>query len=76
MQNVFNKATLYVPESVINDYKSDSWWSKFNSIMDLTVVGIDNLSDCAKSTSGKYIKNGRIVIIKEGNTYSVTGVKQ
>ncbi len=32
MNNVFNKATLYVPKDAIEDYKYDDWWKRFKSV--------------------------------------------
>ncbi|MCM1078906.1 MAG: hypothetical protein NC344_04645 [Bacteroidales bacterium] len=34
-----------------------------------------NVADAAGVKDGKYIRNGRIVIVKGGNSYSVTGIK-
>jgi hypothetical protein len=32
MNNVFNKATLYVPKDVMSDYKTDDWWKRFKNV--------------------------------------------
>ncbi len=35
MNNVFSKATLYVPEDVVDDYKADDWWKRFSKITEI-----------------------------------------
>ena len=40
MDGVFQNATLHVPFSSLDDYKADSWWTRFG-----TVVGLDGESE-------------------------------
>ena len=65
MNDVFKKATLYVPKQSIDDYKSDDWWKLFYNIAewkDDTISGDVNGDDKVNSADVvavyNYIING------------------
>lgn len=72
-------ATLHVPAASVEAYKETYPWSGFGSIVALTdeetaVKGVkstqqnvDGLPDC------KYVKNGKLFIIKAGKKYNAVG---
>ena len=74
-----SSATLHVPAVSLEKYKAILPWNTFGSIVALTdaetaVKGIkstqqntDGLSDC------KYLKNGKLIIIKDGEKYDAAG---
>lgn len=43
--------------------------------LDPTNTGIDNVELGATAKSGKFVKNGRVVIVKDGNEYNLNGTK-
>lgn len=77
-QNVFegsnvSNATLHVPESSIDRYKSADQWKDFGSITYIEEsAGIDEISS-SKIKVLKYIDNGCIVIEKNGKKFTSDG---
>ena len=78
--NVFSGVTLsevclYVPESVINAYKSAAVWKDFNPIWPIGYVptAIDQINQQSQIKNQKLIKNGQLLIERDGKIYTVTG---
>ena len=79
--NVFSdspvsSATLHVPAASLETYKTTSPWTEFGTIVALTeeetaVKGIKQNADGLPD--GKYMKNGKIIIIKKDKKYDATG---
>ncbi|MBQ6964958.1 MAG: leucine-rich repeat domain-containing protein, partial [Bacteroidaceae bacterium] len=65
-------ATLYVPAESMNEYKAHEVWSKFLSIEDVWATGIGNI-DASKEKEGKFLEKGRIVIVRNGKKYDLSG---
>ena len=71
-----SSATLHVPEASLETYKTTSPWNEFGTIVALTdeetaVKGIKQNADGLPD--GKYMKNGKFIIIKEGKKYDAAG---
>ena len=72
-------ATLHVPAVSLEVYKEISPWNEFGKIVALTdeetaVKGIKNTQQDADGLpDGKYMKNGKFIIIKEGKKYNAAG---
>ena len=75
-------ATLYVPRAAIDAYKAAYPWRGFGTIKAIEdVTGVKNISangdgtaDKTKGTAdGKFIKDGKLVIIKGGKEYNAFG---
>ncbi len=49
-----------------------------NLPLDVTATGIEDITtkDNTAITDGKYLKNGKLVIVKDGKTYNVLGIEQ
>lgn len=60
---------------VINGFTIGSDLSRLPLDPEYDGVKEATITDAATVKNGTYIKNGRIVIVKDGNTYSVTGIK-
>lgn len=78
--NVFNdvdisKSTLYVPRASIDAYKTTSPWSSFGTIKAIEdITGVKNISANGDGTAdGKYLKDGKLVIVKGGKEYNAAG---
>ena len=78
--NVFNdvdisKATLYVPRASIEAYKTTAPWSGFGNFKAIEdVTGVKNVSAEGNGIAdGKYLKDGNLVIIKNGKEYNAAG---
>ena len=66
---------LYVPAESINAYKAAEQWKEFNPIQAAkSGEGIDDvIGDKAKNT--KFIREGKLLIEKNGKTYNVIGAE-
>ena len=51
---------MYVPESSLNLYKTQSPWSYFNPILPLTQTSIDKINDDSMSKTTIYTLDGMI----------------
>lgn len=70
-------ATLYVPEESLSRYSIDPW-NKFGSIVPIyDPSGIKTLKSTQQDADGlpdgKYMKNGKLIIIKKGKKYDAAG---
>lgn len=73
--NVGN-ATLHVPESSLNEYKSADQWMDFGSItyIEEDPLGIEQLkSQNLEPITRKYLHNGRIVIERNAHLFNANG---
>ena len=72
-------ATLHVPADSLEAYKATIPWKWFSTIVALTneettVKGImSTQQDTDRLPDGKFMKNGKIIIMKEGKKYDATG---
>ena len=72
-----SKATLYVPASALEDYETTPPWNgfgTFKAIEDVTgVKSVDAAGNSGSLPDGKYLKGGRLVIVKGGKEYDAAG---
>ena len=72
-----SNATLYVPRASIEAYKTTSPWSGFGTIKAIEdVTGVKSVDAGGNSGSlpdGKYLRGGRLVIVKGGKEYDAAG---
>ena len=79
--NVFNgmplsEATLYVPAESLEDYKAADQWKEFG-----TILPLDKAPSAVENTrlpitnSTKLLRNGQLLILRDGKTYTITGQK-
>ena len=69
-----NKATLYVLADALEDYKAAEQWKEFCTI--LPIQETENDLECIISPSAnthKFVRNGQIIIIRDGKTYNAQG---
>ena len=70
-------ATLYVPMESLEDYKSTYPWNKFGTILPLDQApsGVENVTslDNNKEPQVKTIRNGQLLILRDGKTYNAQG---
>ena len=72
-----SKATLRVPASLLEAYKTTAPWSEFGKIEAIDVAnGIANINSDKKKKDGKYFENGKIVIVKNGKKFNINGLKK
>ena len=71
-------ATLYVPEESLEKYKTAAQWKEFGTILpisqvgtDLENIGLDNGYEVIDN--GKIIRNGQLVIVRDGVEYNAQG---
>ena len=78
LENVFwaldkSKCTLYVPAESINAYKAAEQWKEFNPIQAIQdSEGIDDIIG-DKTKRAKFIRDGQILILRGGKTYTLQG---
>lgn len=65
---------LYVPEGSISAYKAAAQWKDFD-IQDPTPTGIENANANANASAAKLLRNGQLLIERDGNVYTITGQK-
>ena len=74
---VFADATLYVPAESIEAYKADYTWGKFGTILPLDQApsGVENVTSLGngKHSLVKTIRNGQLLILRDGKTYNAQG---
>ena len=68
-------ATLYVPRASIEAYKTTAPWSGFDNFKAIEdVTGVKTVSAEGNGIAdGKYLKDGNLVIIKNGKEYNAVG---
>lgn len=75
----FSEATLYVPEESIEGYKSAIYWKDFGTILPISNSSTD--LECTPSDHTnhpsyiKMIHNGQLLILRDGNTYNIMGMR-
>ena len=65
-------AHLYVPESVVNDYKGAYVWQEFVVISNLR-DGLEDIHVDSTTDVQKFLIDGQIFIIKNGKCYNLMG---
>ena len=73
-----SSATLHVPAASVETYKVTSPWSGFGTIVAISdLTGIKTLDSTQQDTDGlpdgKYMMNGKIIIMKKGKKYDAAG---
>ena len=71
-------AYLYIPCESKRDYTMDPVWSKFQNIeclSDEPITGVENIDTPSQATTNceKIIRNGQLIIIRDGIEYTVMG---
>jgi hypothetical protein len=85
--STYSTATLYVPESSINDYRAADWWKNFTRIYSIThdfvkdgiyyfITSSNTVSICHGPSANQYSGNFTIpvTVTYGGITYDVTGI--
>jgi len=69
-----NEITLHVPIGTAERYRNAAVWKNFGNIVEYELSGISTV-ECEKSTveRGKFIENGKVVIIIASKKYTVAG---
>ena len=70
--NVPRTAKVYVPESVVNTYKSTAVWREFfieSNVQD----AVDNILTEGEEQTHKLLINGQVIIIRNGKSYNLMG---
>lgn len=69
-----SEATLYVPVQSLENYKAAAQWKEFGSIVPLeeTPNAVDNILSSLINTH-KILRNGQLLILRDGKTYTVMG---
>lgn len=70
--NVPRTAKVYVPESVVNTYKSTAVWCEFfieSNVQD----AVDNILTEGEEQTQKLLINGQVIIIRNGKSYNLMG---
>ena len=69
-----SEATLYVPAQSLDDYKAAEQWKEFGTILPLedTPSSVENIPSTT-TTCQKIIRDGNLVIIRDGVEYNVMG---
>lgn len=72
---VNRKIPVYVPDDAVGMYKNDIYWREFNIQGESKApTAVDNIPSPI-SNSQKIIRDGHLLIIRDGKTYNVMGVE-
>ena len=78
LETPLSTATLYVPANVVDRYKAAAQWKEFGTILpisqvgtDLENIGLDNGYEVIDN--GKLLRNGQLVIVRDGVEYNAQG---
>ncbi len=69
--NVKRKIPVYVPLGAVDSYKNDTYWSEFKIISEEDAV--ENVTDPTTSSARKILRNGQLVILRDGVEYTLMG---
>lgn len=75
-KNVTAVATLYVPAASIDAYRAADIWKDFKYIQPIIATGITAPAISATQRDAKVLRDGRIVVSRNGVQYGVSGVKE
>ena len=69
-----SSAVLYVPAVSIDNYKAADQWKEFGTILPLEEApsAVDNVEASTRGIQ-KLLRNGQLVIIRDGKTYNAMG---
>ena len=70
-----SEATLYVPVQSLENYKAAAQWKEFGSLVPLDETptnAVDNILSSSINTQ-KILRNGQLLILRDGKTYTVMG---
>ena len=70
-----SSATLHVPAASLDTYKKTSPWEQFGTIVALTdeETAVKTIESTQQNADGKYMKNGKLIIMKKGKKYDAAG---
>ena len=69
-----SQATLYVPDTALEAYKTAEQWKDFGTILSIQEIenGVENTYSPSANTQ-KIFRDGHLLIIRDGKTYNVRG---
>ena len=75
--DVNRQIPVYVPEEAVDAYKNDIYWREFNILgKKNTPSAIDNInSPLSKANTQKLLRDGQLIILKDGEEYNAQGVR-
>lgn len=78
LQIKVSNGTLYVPKESIEIYKSTDQWKDWGAILEIDEETSINsiVTSCNKSYPYKVIKDGNVVIERNGASYNINGIKR
>ena len=71
-----SEATLYVPAQSLDDYKAADQWKEFGRILPLEEApsAVEN-TRLPIANGAKLLRDGQLLILRDGKTYTITGQK-
>ena len=69
------EATLYVPEEAVEAYRAADTWKEFGTIAAIPATGIDQITNDQSPRTNKIIRDGILLIEKNGKLYNAKGVE-
>ena len=72
-----SEATLYVPAQSLDDYKAADQWKDFGTILPIheSPTNIEHTPLGEIGNQSKLLRNGQLLILRDGKTYTITGQK-
>ena len=57
-------------------YEAADVWKKFTIVEDAVTAGIAEIETKDREKAGKFLENGKIVIVKNGRKYNINGLAE
>ena len=71
--NVKRKIPVYVPLGAVDLYKNDTYWSEFKIMSEEDAV--ENVTDPNAYSVRKMLRDGQVVILRDGVVYNAVGIR-
>ena len=71
--NVKRKIPVYVPLGAVDLYKNDTYWSEFKIMSEEDAV--ENVTDPNAYSVRKLLRNGQLIILRDGVEYNTLGMR-
>lgn len=71
-----DQVTVYVPEGTVREYQETGGWSEFTHYTTIeSIQGIESVTDGQSPLTNKVLKDGQLIILREGKTLNALGVE-
>ncbi|MBO7456823.1 MAG: leucine-rich repeat protein [Paludibacteraceae bacterium] len=71
-----DQVSVYVPDGTVREYQETGGWSEFTHYATIeSIQGIESITDDPSLTTGKILRNGILLIERDGKTFTALGTE-